>query len=281
MGMKYSMRGGLLVSVLAVMAIFVAGRVPVPDANKLPVTPNTSFSPGEELDYRVNFGFFTVGKAITKIDRKLYTVQQKTCFKIDCYGETSDWISWITRVKDNWGAYLDTSSLNPHISYRKIREGKYRKDELVTFNHQDRRVEVKVMNQNTGVYENPQSYEIPQNAKDLVGGFMLLRVIDFKKLRLGDTLSILGFFEDASYTLKVMYTGKETITTDIGRIPCHKLVPIMPDNKLFDGENSITAWISDDGNKIPVKIQAKMFIGSTGIELIGFRGLRNQLRLVF
>ena len=110
---------------------------------------------------------------------------------------------------------------------------------------------------------------------------MLLRVIDFKKLRLGDTLSILGFFEDASYTLKVMYTGKETITTDIGRIPCHKLVPIMPDNKLFDGENSITAWISDDGNKIPVKIQAKMFIGSTGIELIGFRGLRNQLRLVF
>jgi hypothetical protein len=45
----------------------------------------------------------------------------------------------------------------------------------------------------------------------------------------------------------------------------------MPDNKLFDGENSITCWISDDGNHIPVKIQAKMFIGSTGIELGGLQ----------
>jgi hypothetical protein len=56
--------------------------------------------------------------------------------------------------------------------------------------------------------------------------------------------------------------------------------PIMPDNKLFDGENSITCWISDDGNKIPVKIQAKMFIGHTGLELISFRGLRNQIKIV-
>lgn len=54
----------------------------------------------------------------------------------------------------------------------------------------------------------------------------------------------------------------------------------MPDNKLFDGENSVTCWISDDGNRIPVKIQAKMFIGSTGIELTGIRGLRNQLRVL-
>jgi hypothetical protein len=53
----------------------------------------------------------------------------------------------------------------------------------------------------------------------------------------------------------------------------------MPDNKLFDGENSITCWLSDDANKIPVKIQAKMFIGHTGLELEAFRGLRNQLKI--
>jgi Protein of unknown function (DUF3108) len=58
------------------------------------------------------------------------------------------------------------------------------------------------------------------------------------------------------------------------------LIPVMPDNKIFDGENSITCWISDDQNKIPVRIQAKMFIGSTGVELVSFSGLRNQLRVV-
>jgi hypothetical protein len=278
---QFVLRVGLALAVFGVSAGLVAWQAPMRELKELPVTPNTSFSAGEELEYRVNFAFMTVGKAITRIDRKVYNIHQKACFKIDCYGETSDWISWVTRVKDNWGAYLDTTSLNTHVSYRKIREGRYRKDELVTFNHKDLKAEVKVMNQETGVFENPQHYEIPKNAKDLVGGFMLLRVIDFKKVRVGDTLNISGFFEDTSYTLKVMYTGKETISTKIGKIPCHKLVPIMPDNKMFDGENSITAWISDDANKIPVKIQAKMFIGSTGIEISGFRGLRNQLRMVF
>lgn len=239
----------------------------------------TSFGKGEELEYKVSFGFFTVGKAITRIDSRVFHINSQPCYKIDAFGETSDWISWVTRVKDNWGAYLDTTTLSTQVSYRKIREGRYKKDELTNFDHPNQKVIVKVLNQETGVYEEKNRYDIPKNAKDLVGGFMLLRQIDFAKLQKGDTVVISGFFEDTSYYLKVMYKGKETIHTKVGKIPCNVMIPLMPDNKMFDGENSITCWISDDANKIPVKIQAKMFIGHTGLELVSFRGLRNQIRI--
>lgn len=239
----------------------------------------TSFGKGEELEYKVSFGFFTVGKAITRIDSRVFHINSQPCYKIDAFGETSDWISWVTRVKDNWGAYLDTTTLSTQVSYRKIREGRYKKDELTNFDHSNQKVTVKVLNQETGVYEEKNKYDIPKNAKDLVGGFMLLRQIDFTKIHKGDTVVISGFFEDTSYYLKVMYKGKETIHTKVGKIPCNVMIPLMPDNKLFDGENSITCWISDDANKIPVKIQAKMFIGHTGLELVSFRGLRNQIRI--
>jgi Protein of unknown function (DUF3108) len=246
----------------------------------LPITKNTSFGKGEELEYRVSFGFFTVGKAITRIDQRIYNINAKPCYKIDAWGETSDWISWVTRVKDNWGAYLDTTTLNSQVAYRKIREGRYKKDEITNYDHNEGTAEVKVLNQKSGVYEKTESYTIPKNAKDLVAGFMLLRIIDFTKVHSGDTLSIAGFYEDTAYNLRIMHMGKEVIQTKIGKIPCHKLVPIMPDNKLFDGENSITVWISDDGNKVPVKIQASMFIGHTGLELASFKGLRNQIRVI-
>jgi len=244
------------------------------------VPRNTSFSTGEQLTYRVSFGFFTVGRATTKIDNRVYSINSTPCFKVDAFGETADWISWVARVKDVWGAYLDTTSLSTQVSYRKIREGNYKKDELINFDHQRRKAEVKVMNQQTGMYENSKEFDIPLNAKDLVGGFMLLRQIDFAKVKKGDTLMISGFFEDTSYNLRVMYTGKDVVQTKVGKIPCLKLVPIMPDNKMFDGENSISCWLSDDANKVPVKIQAKMFIGHTGLELEEFRGLRNQLKIV-
>jgi hypothetical protein len=54
----------------------------------------------------------------------------------------------------------------------------------------------------------------------------------------------------------------------------------MPSNSLFRGENSVTAWISADANQIPVKVDAKMFIGHAGTEMVSFRGLKNQLKII-
>lgn len=241
---------------------------------------NTSFGTGEVLDYRVNFGFFTVGKASTVIEKKTFNMNARPCYKVDVYGETLGFVSWITKVNDQWGAYIDTAALVTHVSYRKIKEGNYRKDELITFDHDKLQAEVKVMDQKSGIYGEPKFYPTPANVRDLLGGFLYLRVIDFSKYKKGDTLSISGFFEDTPYNLKIIYSGKEKLDTKMGIIPCHKLVPVMPDNKLFDGENSITCWLSDDKNKIPIKMQAKMFIGSTGVELVSFKGLRNQLRVL-
>jgi Protein of unknown function (DUF3108) len=241
---------------------------------------NTSFSTGEVLDYRVNFGFFTVGKATTVVDKAIYNINSRPCFKVDAFGETLGFVSWITKVNDQWGAYIDTAALVTHVSYRKIKEGNYRKNELITYDHDKLQAEVKVMDQKTGIYGEPKFYKTPSNVRDMVGGFLYLRVIDFSKYKKGDTLAISGFFEDTPYNLKIIYSGKEKVETKVGIIPCHKLIPVMPDNKIFDGENSITCWISDDQNRIPVKIQAKMFIGSTGIELISFKGLRNQLKVL-
>jgi len=240
----------------------------------------TSFGKGEELEYKVSFGFLHVGRAITRIDNRVFNINARPCYKIDAFGNTSDWMSWVAKVDDNWGAYIDTTTLATQVAYRKLKENNYRYEELANFDHDSHKVSVKVKNKETGIFEEKNKYDIPTNAKDLVGGFMLLRQIDFQRLHKGDTVTISGFFEDTSYYLKIMYLGKETIKTSVGKIPCNIMKPIMPANKLFDGENSITVWISDDGNKIPVKIQAKMFIGHTGLELASFKGLRNQIKIV-
>jgi Protein of unknown function (DUF3108) len=261
--------------------LIVALSAFLPDNQKYtPIAKNVSFGKGEQLDYKVNFLGFTVGKAVTKIDQKVHSIHSRPCYKVDAWGETSDWISWVTRVKDNWGGYLDTTDLTPHVGYRKIREGRYKKDELTVYDHNKNKAEVKVMNHDTGIYGTPEFYDIPKDGKDLVSGFMYLRVIDFAKVKKGDTVHISGFYEDTAYDLRIMHKGIENIHTKVGKIPCYKLVPIMPDNKLFDGENSITVWLSQDENKIPVKIQAKMFIGHTGLELTSFRGLKYQIKIV-
>jgi hypothetical protein len=138
---------------------------------------------------------------------------------------------------------------------------------------------VQIADKKTGVFGEPKVYTTPDQVRDVVAGFMYLRVIDFSKYKKTDTLTVSGFFEDKAYSFKIIYFGIEAVKVDLGKIACYKLVPIMPDNQLFRGENSVTAWISADKNQIPVKVEAKMFVGHAVTELVGFKGLKNQFKV--
>ena len=245
-----------------------------------PAVRNDSFSKGEVLEYKMSYGIFTVGKGSTRIDKQYHKINGRDCFKIDVLGRTVGMVDWVADVDDQWGAYIDTAALVPHVSYRKIREGKYKKDEIINFDHNKKKIEAKVFNHKTNKFKEPKYYDAPSQVRDLISGFMYLRTQDLSKIKKGDTLTISAFFEDTLYKMKVVYKGKETIKTKAGKIRALVFKPHMPENSLFKGKDSITAWFSDDKNMIPIKVSADMFIGSAGVELTSYRGLKNPLNLV-
>ncbi len=245
----------------------------------LPVV-NDSFTTGEVLEFKMNYGFISIGKGSARIHPNYFKMNDRNCYKVDVYGKTVGVVDWVADVDDHWGAYVDTAALVPHQFYRRIRESNYKKDEWTNFDHKNKKIEVKVLDNKTGKLKEPVYFDCPQPIRDMMTGFLYLRTLDLSRSKIGDTLKISGFFEDTFYTMKILYKGKDVIKTKAGKFRAIKLVPIMPDNKVFDGENSVTAWFSDDRNRIPVKISAEMFIGSAGVELTSYSGLKNPVNLV-
>jgi len=241
---------------------------------------NNSFVKGEIVEYKMSYSIFTVGKGSTRIDKQYFKVNNRDCFKVDVFGRTVGMVDWVADVNDQWGAYVDTAALVPHISYRKIREGNYKKDEIINFDHVKGKIEAKVFNHKEGKFKEPQYFDAQPQVRDLISGFMYLRTQDLSKVKVGDTVIISGFFEDKTYRLKVVYKGKEVVKTKAGKIRCLMFKADMPENSLFKGKDSITAWFSDDKNRIPVKVSADMFIGSAGVELTSYKGLKNPINLV-
>jgi len=238
-----------------------------------------SFSPGERLEYRLNFSIFTVGRARTIVQEEIYSINGRPSYKMDAYGNTSGLIDWLAHVEDHWGAYMDTASLLPHKTYRNIIEGRYRKNEIVNFDYKLNQIEVKELDQETKVYKEPLFYESPdQYVYDMLGGLMLLRSLDFDTIQVGDTIKVKAFFEDTFYDFKSVLIGREVVKTKAGKFRALVLAPMMPKNSIIEeGDDSIRLWISDDENKIPLLAKVQMFIGSAGIELTSFRGLRNPV----
>src|SRR6187551_923072 len=91
--------------IIVMLSAFTASK-----QSEFPVLKNSSFTKGEQLDYRVNFGIFTVGHALTRVDNRTYTINSRTCYKVDGFGSTSGLIAWLSKVDDQWGAYVDIAS---------------------------------------------------------------------------------------------------------------------------------------------------------------------------
>lgn len=257
-----------------VLVLFYVGLV---QAQDLLPTAHQIAQPGELLTYKVTYGFLTVGEAKITTNEALHTVDNISCYKIDITGKTTGALGWVAKVDDKWGAYLNTTDLLPIKSYRIVRENNYKRDELSYFNHKKKSIRYQRYNHKTAKFESPEYFSFTSTVRDLIGGYYYLRQIDYTKLAIGDTVHIAGFFENEFYDFDILYKGKESIKTQFGKIRAIKLVPVMPNNKVFDGENSITLWISDDENRIPLKAEANMFIGKAGCDIIGYDNLKSKM----
>jgi hypothetical protein len=164
----------------------------------------------------------------------------------------------------------------PMRFHRNIEEGRYRRKETTDFNHATNTV---VVNDSRDDKKN-QVFKVPNNAQDMISGFYYLRTLDLSSFKPGQTIRMQGFLGDEVFDMTVTYRGKTVVETKAGKIRAHRLVPKMPKNKLFSGEDAISVYFSDDENKIPVMFQAEMFVGSVKVDLYRYNGLQSRLNMV-
>ena len=238
---------------------------------------NESFTTGEVLKYKVHYGPITAAEAVIDTSPTLYKVNNRVCYRATVYGKTTSSFDLFLRIRDTWQSYIDTAAILPQRSFRNIEEGKYRKKETVDFDHYSNTVAVETKKKNKT--KEAETFKIPNNVQDIVSGFYYLRTLDFDKYRTGEVIKVQGFFDDEVFNMDVKYQGRETVSTMAGDIRAIKLVPKMPNNKLFKGEDAVTVYLSDDKNKIPVLIQAQMFVGSVKVDLYEYKNLKHKIFL--
>ncbi|MFC6998335.1 DUF3108 domain-containing protein [Rufibacter roseus] len=237
---------------------------------------NDSFAPGEVLQYKVHYGIITAGEATIQVSNKLQNVNGRSCYQTTVTGKSTGSFDFFHRIRDTWTSYIDTETMLPQRFYRNIEEGSYRRKETTDFDHARNIV---VVNDSRDKEKN-QVYKVPNNVQDMVSGFYYMRTLDLDNFKQGQTFKIQGFLGDEVFDMSMTYHGKETVDTKAGKIRAHRIVPKMPKNKLFAGEDAISVYFSDDENKIPVLFKAEMFVGSIKIDMYKYSGLKHKLNMV-
>jgi len=234
-----------------------------------------AFKKGEVLQYRVSYSnFFNAGSATLKVTET--TNNGKEAFHIIGKGKTTGVTGWFFKVKDIYQSYFYKESLLPYRFLRKINEGGHTKNKEVLFNQAAKKARVKDHKHKT-----EGSYTTHRNVQDMISTLYFLRSHDVSKMKPGDVVKLTMFFDEKNFPFKLKLLGREVITTKFGKVAAVKFRPIVQAGRVFKEKESITVWVSDDKNKIPLRIKASLAVGSLRADLNMYKGLKNSFPIIF
>ncbi len=247
-------------------------------ANSQCYKENTAFQIGEKLTYKIyyNWGFIwlSAGEVYFKVDTATY--KNKNVFFFDSYGATYKKYDWFFKVRYKYEAYAELSSLKPLKFKRKTYEGGYKVHNNYYFDYKKNKIYS--FTQNSYKPFTKDTLELPPCTFDVLTVIYYSRNIDFSKYNVNDKIPLSMVIDNELFNLYIRYLGKEVIETrDNEKYRCIKFTALLVEGALFSGGEEMTVWVTDDDNKIPVVVEAKILVGSIKTFLIETKGLRHKM----
>jgi hypothetical protein len=228
-----------------------------------------AYDVGEWFKFRIHYGFVNAGYATLEI--KEAVKNNKKVYHAIGKGYTVGMSRFFFKVDDNYESYFDKITNKPYQFVRKIDEGGYTKNQEGFFNQDANTVLVKDYKK-----KKENSFPVTENVQDILSTFYFLRNHpNIDKLKVGESIVVDMFFDDETFKFKLKYIGKEDLKTKFGTIPSMIFRPLVQSGRVFKEEESLTVWISDDENKLPLRIKASLAVGSLKADIDGFKGLKN------
>jgi hypothetical protein len=231
---------------------------------------NKAFKPGEKLEWVVHYGFVNAGIAKVELVDEGRTIFGRKVYRVIGTGETIGAFDWFYKVRDRYETFLDAEGVFPWLFVRRVDEGGYIINQDYKFIQHKKFVE----------NQEGKTFETPDYVQDMISAVYFARTMDMTKAKPGETFSVTSFVDNELHDAKIRFVGYETINTKSGKFNCMVFNPVIQKGRIFKNESDMNVYITNDENKIPVLVEAKILVGSVKMELTKYEGLANPLARV-
>ena len=254
----------IAVSILYFMSFSIASS-----QFEMSLTGVEPFKSGEVLKYSLKYGLIHGGDAV--IELKSVKHKGKIAYNAKMLAKTVGIADRLFKVREHYESYFHPKTCIPIRSTRDAREGNYKAHDEAIFNLQD-----------STLYslKSDSVFKVPPEILDMVTTLYFIRSLDYQKINPGDTLKLITFFDNDIFPFPLRYRGKEILKTRFGKIQCLRFDPIVETGRIFESEDDMIIWISDDQNLIPMRARFDLVVGSIKCDLIEYSGLKYPLILV-
>lgn len=236
------------------------------------VQPNAAFKNGENLKYRIHYGVIDAGFASLKLSLDKYKGEE--VYHAVGKGWTVGATKMFFTVKDTYESFFTKGYIKPLFHKRRVDENGYIIKRDKTFDYTTKTVTVNDLKKNT-----TKTYPI-DNVQDMVSAFYYMRNLDISNIKEGSEAIVNLFFDGETFPFKLKFQKREIISTKFGDIKTWRIQPMVQKGRVFESNESLTIWVTDDTNKVPVRIKASLVVGSLKADLESYSGISTPFKFV-
>lgn len=224
------------------------------------------FKAGEELNYKLKYGFFTAAETNIKVTGSEKEFEGHSAFHIVADSKTAGTFDVFYKVRNRYETYIDQKTLLPYFYTENRKEASYKHTDNVTFDRKENKITA-----DKGVF--------PFKGKvfDFLSAYYFSRSIDVSKMRIGEKFELKYFLEDGVHSLGITYIGKEKVNCNLGEFNCLKFNPTIIPGRVFRKNSKLYLWITDDQNRVPIKAHVELVVGSVTMDLTAAKNLKYPL----
>lgn len=243
---------------------------------------NNFFQAGEELTYDM---YFKYGLIDTKAGKSSFTVSEekyngKDALKLTLIGNTKGFAGKLFSLSDTLSSHM-TKELIP-LAYNKYahESGDYT-IEKATYSYKDNKVLVKTNRVRNDVLRFDEELTSETCLYDMVSIVYYARTLDFSTMMKGDKVTVSTLSGKKIVKMDIEDSGMETIKANDGKkYDCIKLTLTINTDAFEDKKEAMKVYITNDANRIPIRIDSKLKLGSTRAMLKSMKGNLHPVKTV-
>ena len=251
--------------------------LPVLSALSQCTLPNNAFQGGEVLQYDLYYKYGLIytkaGSASLKTTSTTYKGQ--SAYKMNMLARSTGIVGAAFSVNDTLNAYINTG-LAPLYFEKFAHENDDYNVEKISYNYVNNAVKISTIRHKNGNQRHNLTLDSNQCTYDFVSVVALARVLNYGSMSNGAKTRIRFISGKEQQNMDIVFQGTENMKASDGNTyNCYKLSLVTSDNAFQNKKEAMKIYLSADPNRIPVRIDSALKVGTMRIILKSFKGLKN------
>ena len=229
-----------------------------PQASGLTSDAAVPFSSGEILEYRISWRLSPAGKGRIQVEHHS-PADGSPFWQATVKAASIGFVSKLYPVNDTLISRFDNGAMCSQFLLKTLHEGRRHRSIRIDFQKERQMAVLEESDPNQGRLVRQAENSIPECAYDLVSALFYVRSLP---LEVGRTFQVP--LNDGSKTLSIQVEvqAEEEVRTGAGDFPAIRVEPTVVGRYLFRGRGRLHIWFSDDPQRLPVQIRARISVGT-------------------